>query len=154
MSFMKDFKKIIFIYGLMLFMSIVLMYHTNINGTNVIKFSLIEIIVMILLFRILNVSKRSIIIFFSILTVFMIMMSIDSKALFSEYAQYGVYIPKLIFPFEIDVILIVITSPFLGIFVFLNQYNILNRACYIVPLLMGILFLISIQILKLRNNEK
>lgn len=129
--------------------------HVNISETNSIKFSLVEIIVMILLFRILDVSKKSIMIFFSILTIFMIIIAIDSKALFSEYAKIGIYLPKLVFPFEIDVISTVVVSPFLGIFIFLKQYDILNKACYIVPLIMSILFLVSIQILKFKQmNHK
>lgn len=110
---------------------------------------------MVLLFRILDVSKKSIMILFSILTMLMIIIAIDSKALFSEYAKYGIYLPKLVFPFEIDVISTVIISPFLGIFVFIKQYDILNKACYIVPLIMSILFLISIQTLKFKQiNHK
>lgn len=147
-SFLRDCKKISFIYGLMLFISMALMYHKRVSDPNVIILSLTEIILMIVLFKILSVSKKSIIIFFSIFTAFMIMLSVDIKPLFSEYGKYGMYAHKLIFPFEVDLILSIITSPFLGVFVFLKQYSILDLAYYIVPSFMMLLCILSIYILK------
>ena len=84
----------------------------------------------------------------------MTMIAIDSKALFSKYAEYGIYIPELKFNLEIDVLLILITLPLRGIFVLLKQNCLLEKAYYIVPLIMFIMLTISIVISKIHNKEK
>ncbi|URZ06596.1 hypothetical protein CLROS_019290 [Clostridium felsineum] len=108
---MADFKNICITYFIILCLILLLSY-IKISGTNWLIFPLINLI--------------SVLIFFSILLLSMMIIAIDSNLLFGKYSDHGLYIPKLTFPIQLLTTLIVLTLLFEGIFIFLNHYNLLN----------------------------
>ncbi|WPC42321.1 hypothetical protein [Clostridium sp. JS66] len=148
---MDDFKNICITYFIILGLILLLSYF-KISGTNWLVFPLINLIALIVLVTIFikfNVNLISVLIFFSILLLLMMIIAIDSNSLFGKYSDYGLYIPKLIFPLELLTALIILTLPFEGIFIFLKQYSLLNYSCLIVPIYIIVIVIVVVITMKL-----
>ena len=82
---MKDLKKILLIYMVMIFMFYILCRGIDIFKLNQVITTGIEVISMILLFRIFNVNKKYVLVFLSILTIFMTILAIDAESIVGKY---------------------------------------------------------------------
>ncbi|GKX68222.1 hypothetical protein [Inconstantimicrobium mannanitabidum] len=153
---MEDFKSICITYFIMLGLTFLLKY-TNIYKFSWLSFpliSLLVIVLMIILFIKLNVNLKSALIFFAIILLLMMIIAIDSNSLFGKYSNYGLYIPPLVFPFELLAGIIILTLPFQGILILVKQYNLLNYSCIMFPTYIIIIALMAVSAMKLFKRKK
>lgn len=150
---MKDFKKILLIYMVMIFMFYILCRGIDIFKLNQVITTGIEVISMILLFRIFNVNKKYIFVFLSILTIFMTILAIDAESIVGKYEMVGFYMENAFFPYELIVLSIFITFPLSGVLVILRDYNLVSMAYYLVPLFMVLIIIISLLVLRIGKKE-
>lgn len=150
---MKDFKKILLIYMVMIFMFYILCRGIDIFKLNQVITTGIEVISMILLFRIFNVNKKYIFVFLSILTIFMTILAIDAESIVGKYEMVGFYMENAFFPYELVVLSIFITFPLSGVLVILRDYNLVSMAYYLVPLFMVLIIIISLLVLRIGKKE-
>lgn len=136
---MDDFKNICITYFIILCLILLLSY-IKISGTNWLIFPLINLI--------------SVLIFFSILLLSMMIIAIDSNSLLGKYSHYRLYIPKLTFPIQLLTTLMVLTLPFEGIFIFLKHYNLLNYSCVIVLTYIILTFITVMIIMKFFKKNR
>lgn len=109
----------------------------------------IEVISMILLFRIFNVNKKYVLVFLSILTIFMTILAIDAESIVGKYEMVGFYMENAFFPYELIVLSIFITFPLSGVLVILRDYNLVSMAYYLVPLFMFLIIIVSLLVLRI-----
>lgn len=150
---MKDLKKILLIYMVMIFMFYILCRGIDIFKLNQVITTGIEVISMILLFRIFNVNKKYIFVFLSILTIFMTILAIDAESIVGKYEMVGFYMENAFFPYELIVLSIFITFPLSGVLVILRDYNLVSMAYYLVPLFMVLIIIISLLVLRIGKKE-
>ncbi|WP_294351183.1 hypothetical protein [uncultured Clostridium sp.] len=146
---MKDFKKILLIYMVMIFMFYILCRGIDIFKLNQVITTGIEVISMILLFRIFNVNKKYVLVFLSILTIFMTILAIDAESIVGKYEMVGFYMENAFFPYELIVLSIFITFPLSGVLVILRDYNLVSMAYYLVPLFMFLIIIVSLLVLRI-----
>lgn len=150
---MKDFKKILLIYMVMIFMFYILCRGIDIFKLNQVITTGIEVISMILLFRIFNVNKKYVLVFLSILTIFMTILAIDAESIVGKYEMVGFYMENAFFPYELIVLSIFITFPLSGVLVILRDYNLVSMAYYLVPLFMFLIIIVSLLVLRIGKKE-
>ncbi len=146
---MKDLKKILLIYMVMIFMFYILCRGIDIFKLNQVITTGIEVISMILLFRIFNVNKKYVLVFLSILTIFMTILAIDAESIVGKYEMVGFYMENAFFPYELIVLSIFITFPLSGVLVILRDYNLVSMAYYLVPLFMFLIIIVSLLVLRI-----
>lgn len=150
---MKDLKKILLIYMVMIFMFYILCRGIDIFKLNQVITTGIEVISMILLFRIFNVNKKYVLVFLSILTIFMTILAIDAESIVGKYEMVGFYMENAFFPYELIVLSIFITFPLSGVLVILRDYNLVSMAYYLVPLFMFLIIIVSLLVLRIGKKE-
>ncbi|WP_338631870.1 hypothetical protein [Clostridium baratii] len=102
------------------------------------------VILFIILLRMFKIRKNVIIKFLLILSILMIILTIDNK--YFLYVEHGLDFPKTILPQEIVIKSYLIGYPFVGIFYILKYYNILNLSYYVIPIYITIMAFIMIKI--------
>ena len=150
---MKDFKKILLIYMVMIFMFYILCRGIDIFKLNQVITTGIEVISMILLFRFFNVNKKYVLVFLSILTIFMTILAIDAESIVGKYEMVGFYMENAFFPYELIVLSIFITFPLSGVLVILRDYNLVSMAYYLVPLFMFLIIIVSLLVLRIGKKS-
>lgn len=157
---MNDLKKLFITHFLMLG----LVWAVNLVHIHVINFNhiglmlpltgLIELILIITVSIKSNIKLKSVIIFFIIILLAMMLISVDSKYLYNDGSYPYLFTSKLTFPYELSIVLIIFTSTFQAIFVFLTKYHLLTYSCLIVPIYIIILAIFTISITKLLTYLK
>ncbi|GKX68215.1 hypothetical protein [Inconstantimicrobium mannanitabidum] len=153
---MKDFKNICITYFLILGLML-LINRSSIYEISWLVFPLTSIIIlaiMVIIFIKLNVNLKSVLIFFSIILILMMIIAIDSNSLFGKYSDYGLYIPSLVFPLELLIALAILTLPFQWIIALLIKYNLLNYSCIIVLICIITIAMMTLSVMKLFKRKK
>lgn len=153
---MKDCRNICITYFLILGLML-LINRSRIYEISWLVFPLTSIIIlaiMVIIFIKLNVNLKSLLIFFSIILILMMIIAIDSNSLFGKYSDYGLYIPPLVFPLELLIVLAILTIPFQWIIALLIKYNLLNYSCIIVPICIIIIAIMTLSVMKLFKRKK
>lgn len=156
---MKNFLKVSFIYIVLMVSSFILNNQGIVSELNCfdliqLKIFFINIIIMIALFRLLKVERKSILVFLVIISVLLTIISIDSSIMFGPNAKYGVYSCNIVVPEEFWVISFLLSYPFSGIFTPFILGNIVNKSIYIVPIVMAVVTFIITKVSTIQLHKK
>lgn len=148
---MNNLKKIVCIYLLMI-ISVFIMdkVHDNYIHINYIAFIIIETILIIFLVRLFKLNMNGIIIFFSLIFILMILLSLDIDNYYKYYINIGYTKYTSIYSEGILNTLIIANIPFLGVFQFLHKYKILEYKMYIITGYVFVIMIISLIINKIK----
>lgn len=148
---MNNLKKIICIYLLMIiFVFIMDKVNDNYIHINYIAFIIIETILIIFLVRLFKLNMNGIIIFFSLIFILMILLSLDIDNYYKYYINIGYTKYTSIYSEGILNTLIIANIPFLGVFQFLHKYKILEYKMYIITGYVFVIMIISLIINKIK----